>query len=96
MFEKIAVTLVRLLSGTESAELTHRPELASIHRFVDPTRVRRFTRISEIAGFVEFGDTLRRIDLFDRHTRYGREHAVSQILSHEVIIGAKADNLPRV
>ena len=74
------IALVRVLRGTESAELTHRPELAAIHRFVDPTRVGRFTGITEIAGFVEFGDTLRRIHLFDRHTRYGREHAVSQIL----------------
>jgi hypothetical protein len=63
---------------------------------VDAARVGGLARLSKIPSRLELRDAFCGVDLLDRYGRYRREDALSDIFGHAVIIGAKADNLPRV
>ena len=53
VIEQVAEALVRLRRRAEAGELPHRPELAAVHRRIDPAREREHARIAEVAVVVD-------------------------------------------
>ena len=53
MVEQVAEAAVRLLGRAEPRELAHRPELAAVHRLVDPARVGIAAGVAQVAVVVD-------------------------------------------
>ncbi len=87
VFEQIVIPLVGLLGGSESAELTHGPELAAVHVLVNAAGVRWLPGVPKIARVVQVAYALGRVDLIDRDARDRCEGALADVFGHEGIIG---------
>jgi hypothetical protein len=53
MLEQVAEALVRLLGRAEAGELSHRPELAAVHRRVHAPRERVDARVGELGVVID-------------------------------------------
>src|SRR5439155_26984405 len=70
--EQVPEACVRLLGRAEAGELPHRPELAAVHRGVDPARERIDPGVAEIAVVVDAG-VVRRVERLVLEPRDRRE-----------------------
>src|SRR5207302_545770 len=59
VLQEVVEALVRLLGGAEARELAHRPQLAAVHRRIDPAGERIDAGVAEVAVVVEL-DRVRR------------------------------------